>query len=203
MISQTPFVIVDLETTGLQPGLDSIIEIGAVKVIDGKIVDEWNTLVDPGIFLPEITTNITGITTEMVKGQPKFAEIADEYLKFIGDGSIFVAHNVDFDREFVNAHLEKDNLSKMTQPYMCTFKLAKRVHPNLSKYSLGALSELFDVELPQAHRALHDARATAELMVKFLKVLQDGGLKRVKDIPVIQNMPKIVEEVGDGQVSLF
>ena len=88
-------------------------------------------------------------------------------------------------------------------PYLCTFKMAKQVHPNLSRYGLGSLCTAFGIELPQAHRALHDARATAQLFIKFLKVLQNGGLKNLKDSLYIQNLPKIVDKSVEGQVSLF
>ena len=204
MIHSTPFIVVELETTGLEPRLDKIVEIAAVKVVNGKIVDEWNTLVNPDMFIPQITTDITGITTEMVKDAPVFADVIDDYLAFMGEGSIFVAHNVDFDHAFMNNHLKAHEREELAHPYLCTFKLAKRVHPNLSRYGLGFLAESFGIELPQAHRALHDARATAELFIKFMSVLQNGGLKTVRDIPVIQNigiLPK--EQVEDGQISLF
>ena len=206
MIHKTPFVIVDVETTGLEPRLESIIEVAGVKVLDGKIVDEFDTLLNPGVFVPQETTDITGITTEMLEGAPQFQDVADDYLKFIGDGSdgaIFVAHNVEFDREFVNVHLMRAERDKMPHPYLCTFRLAKRVHPNLKRYALGELAKIFEIELPQAHRAIHDARATAELFGKFMRVLQDGGLRDIKDIPHIQNLPS--EEGGefDGQGSLF
>jgi len=204
MIQTTPFIVVDLETTGLEPKLDRIIEIAAVKVLDGKIIDEWNTLVNPEIFLSQTTTDITGITTEMVQKAPLFQDVVDDYLKFMGDGSIFVAHNVDFDHAFMNQHLLKHDRPGLPHPYMCTFKLAKRVHPNLSRYNLGFLAESFGVDLSQAHRALHDARATAELFIKFMSVLQNGGLKTVRDIPVIQNIGKASSaEIADGQISLF
>ncbi len=203
MIDKTTFVVVDLETTGLHSGLDSIVEIAAVKVVNGQIVGEWDTMVNPGVFLPLETTQITGITTEMVKDSPAFADIVDDYLGFMGTDTVFVAHNVDFDREFMNKHLEKMGRSILPNPYLCTFKLAKQVHPNLSRYGLGSLCEAFGVELPQAHRALHDARATAQIFIKFLKVLQNGGLKNLKDIPHIQNLPKVLDKSVEGQVSLF
>lgn len=203
MISKTTFVVVDLETTGLHAGLDSIVEIAAVKVVNGEVVGEWDSMVNPGVFLPLETTQITGITTEMVQDSPSFEDIVDDYLNFTGGDSVFVAHNVDFDREFLNKQLEKMQRAIMPNPYLCTFKLAKLVHPNLSKYSLGSLCTTFGVELPQAHRALHDARATAQLLVKFLKVLQNGGLKELKDVPHIQNLPKNVSKAVEGQVSLF
>lgn len=204
MISKTPFVIVDVETTGLEPRLDSIIEIAAVKVLNGEIVDEWDTLINPGVFVPQETTDITGITTDMLDGSPKFIDIADDYLKFLGDGSVFVAHNVEFDREFVNVHLMRSEREKMAHPYLCTFKLAKQVHPNLKKYGLGALAEVFEIDLSQAHRAIHDARATAHLFNKFMRVLHDGGLKTIRDIPHIQNLPK-EDSAGpvEGQGTLF
>ncbi|MFA4814524.1 MAG: 3'-5' exonuclease [Candidatus Gracilibacteria bacterium] len=203
MISKTTFVIVDLETTGLHAGLDSIVEVAAVKVVDGEVVGEWDSMVNPGVFLPLECTQITGITTEMVQDSPLFADIVDDYLNFIGSDSVFVAHNVEFDREFLNKQLEKMQRPMLPNPYLCTFKLAKLVHPNLSKYGLSSLCTAFGIELPQAHRALHDARATAQLLVKFLRVLQNGGLKDVKDIPHIQNLPKETSKSADGQVSLF
>lgn len=203
MISNTPFVIVDVETTGLEPRLDRIMEIAAVKVLNGEIVDEWDTLVNPKIFVPQISTSISGITTEMVKDAPPFEAIAQDYMNFLGTDSVFVAHNVDFDRMFLNKHLERHEMAGMENPYLCTFRLAKQVHPNLSRYGLGALTEMFDIELSQAHRALHDARATAQLFNKFMRVLQGGGLKYVKDIPHIQNLPKEKKEIAEGQASLF
>ena len=202
MISQTSFVVVDLETTGLEPNLDSIVEIAAVKVVNGQIVDEKTTLVHPGIFVPQETTDITGITTEMLIGQPKFEEVVEDYLNFIGEDGVFVAHNADFDFAFFNSHLRRMNKPELQNPYVCTFKLAKVVHPNLARYGLGALVEVFGVDLPQAHRAIHDARATAHLFTKFLKVLQDGGLKHYKDIPGAMNLPKF-QSVSEGQGSLF
>ncbi|MFA6024621.1 MAG: 3'-5' exonuclease [Candidatus Gracilibacteria bacterium] len=203
MISKTSFVVVDLETTGLHAGLDSIVEIAAVRVVNGEVVDEWDTTVNPGVFLPQECTQITGITTEMVADAPLFADIVDDYLRFMGEESVFVAHNVDFDWTFLNKQLLSMQRAPLNNPYLCTFKLAKLVHPNLSKYGLGSLCMAFGVDLPQAHRALHDARATAHLLIKFLRVLQNGGLKELKDIPHIQNLPKEVAKSVQGQVSLF
>lgn len=203
MISATPFVVVDVETTGLQPGLDKIIEIAAVRVLNGEIVDEWNSLVNPGIYIPADSTQIHGITTEMVQQARSFQELAQEYRDFLKEDSIFAAHNVDFDRDFLNIHLSRAGLVTMPNPYLCTLKLAKQVHPNLTKYGLGSLVEVFGIELPQAHRALHDARATAQLLIKFLRVLQNGGLKNVKDIPGIQNLSAKMKTLAQGQVSMF
>lgn len=202
MINDSSFVVVDLETTGLVPKLDHIIEIAAVKVVKGEIVEEWHSLVNPGIFIPDEVTQYTGITNDMIQDAPSFSDLTGDYLNFLADG-IFVAHNVDFDRDFVNEHLMKLEMDIMPNPYLCTIQLAKYVHPHLPKYNLGMLAESFGVELPQAHRAIHDARATAQLMNKFMAVLQSGGLKAVRDIPKIQNLPKEAKEVSVGQISLF
>lgn len=203
MITQTPFVVVDLETTGLQPALDKIIEIAAVKVVNGQIVGEWDTLIDPGVFIPQESTNINGITTDMVQGQPFLEDVIDDYLNFLGADSVFVAHNTDFDSRFLNHHLIELGRPGMEHPRLCTFKLAKHVHPHLSGYGLGALAGWFNIDLPEAHRALHDARATAELFIKFMRTLQDGGAAQLKDIPVIENLPAEAKEISEGQVSLF
>lgn len=202
MISQTPFVVVDVETTGLAPALDHIVEIATVKVLNGEVVDEWYSTVNPGVYVPQDTTSITGITTDMLEHAPNFENIVEHYMTFM-ENAVFVAHSVEFDRNFINEHLRKLSLPLLSGPYLCTFKLAKQVHPNLAKYGLGNLAETFGIEMPQAHRALHDARATAQLLIKFLRVLQNGGLKQVKDIPGIQNYRLPVENVGEGQVSLF
>lgn len=203
MIQNTPFIVVDLETTGLEPNLDSIIEIAAVKVVNGRIVDELTHLVNPHIFIPQETTDITGITTEMLKDSLLFSDVVDEYMGWFAEGGVFVAHNVDFDRNFFNAHLRRMDRMEIPNPYLCTFKLAKTVHPNLPRYGLGVLAETFGVELPQAHRAIHDARATAELLIKFMNTLHSGGLRDLKDLPCIQNLPKKVEQSSVGQGSLF
>lgn len=203
-MNKTSFIVVDLETTGLQAALDSIIEIAAVKIVNGEVVGEWDTLINPGVFVPHESTQINGITSDMLLDSPKFEEVAQEFLDFMGNDSVFVAHNVDFDFSFMNNNLKKYNFPALNLPCLCTFKLAKKVHPNLPKYGLGSLSEHFGIDLPQAHRALHDARATATLLSKFLRTLRDGGVKHPKDIPVIQNIPLSWKEPAlEGQVSLF
>lgn len=202
MIAATPFIVVDTETTGLQPGLDHIIELAAVKVVNGEVVDEWHSMVNPGVYIPMESTQISGITSEMVMEAPQFKDLSSSFVTFMAEG-VFVAHSVDFDRDFVNIHLSKVGLSILPNPYLCTFKLAKQVHPNLNRYGLSNLAEVFGIELPQAHRALHDARATAQLLIKFLRILQNGGLRDLKDIPGIQNLPAELKNLTRGQVSLF
>lgn len=202
MISQSSFVVVDTETTGLVPALDKIIELGAVKVVNGEIRDEFFTLINPGIFVPSDTTNITGITSEMLSGAPDFTPVGKKFLNFLGANSIFVAHNVAFDRDFLNCALSNAGFERMMCPYLCTIEFAKYLHPNLSKYNLGSLVDVFGIDLPRAHRAIHDARATAHLLIKFLKTVQNGGAKTLQDIPVIQNLPKNAVLV-ENQISLF
>lgn len=205
MISKTPFIVVDCETTGLVPNLDKIIELAAVKVIDGRIVDEFYTLINPGIFVPLETTNITGINSDMLVGAPDFNQIGAKFMEFMGgEDSVFVAHNVDFDRAFVNKALSGVSKDIEKNPYLCTIDFTRYLHPNLSKYNLGALANTFAIDMPQAHRAIHDARATAHLLIKLLRLLQSGGAKALADIPVIDNLPKKEKTtVSENQKSLF
>lgn len=203
MISQTTFVVVDCETSGLVAKLDKIFEIAAVKVLNGEIIDEWHSLVNPGIYVPMDTTNITGITSDMLKEHPTFDGIGKRFLDFFTDGSVFVAHNVSFDREFINNSLQCYNLPIIDSPYLCTVDLARHLYPNFSKFNLGYLSESFSIDLPQAHRAIHDARATAYILIKFLRMLQLGGVKTVDKIPYIKNFKKTETKILENQISLF
>ncbi len=203
LIKDTPFIVVDLETTGLNPNLDSIVEIAAVKVINGQIVEEKTQLLNPHIFVPQETTDITGITTEMLQGAPEFFEVAQGFIDFFTPEGVFTAHNAEFDFGFFNSHLRRADKGELKSPWLCTLKCAKTVHPNLQKYALGHLAETFKIDLPRAHRAIHDARATAELLIQFLEILRNGGARELKDIPGMQNLPKVQVSVSQGQGSLF
>lgn len=203
MISSTPFVVLDLETTGLSSGLDHIIELAAFKVLDGQIIDEHHSFVNPGVFLPHEATQYTGITTEMVSKAPRFEEIVHDLLSFFGDDSVFVAHNANFDLEFLNKQLRKLGLPVLDIPMVCTLKLARYLYPTLSKYSLGALAERFEIALENAHRASDDARATAHLLIHFLNKLKGEGVTELEKIPYVQ-LPKVKKlPVPKGQTSLF
>jgi DNA polymerase-3 subunit epsilon/ATP-dependent DNA helicase DinG len=155
------FVALDLETTGLDIQLDSIIEIGAVRMKDGIIIGEYTTLVDPGFVIPVETTRITGIYQEDLRGAPSLAEVLPQIDAFIGD-ALVIAHNAAFDVNFMRRfHLLEKNQT------LDTVELASILLPRFPRYNLGVMSKLLGIDLENAHRALDDARATALLYWKL------------------------------------
>ena len=154
--------MVDVETTGGWASGDRITEIGAVKIRNHQVVDEWHSLVSPQRAIPAKITQITGITNEMVRDAPIFAEIAGSFLRFMGDG-VFVAHNVNFDYGFISHEYERLD-RRFRFPKLCTVAGMRRRYPGHKSYGLGKLCELYGIELEKHHRALCDARATGHLL---------------------------------------
>lgn len=164
MLGKT-FCVFDIETTGFNPDSDKIIEIGAVKVCDGKITETFSTFIDPEIPIPERITKLTHIEDSDVKGQPHVEEVLTDFYKFT-DGAILVGQNVQFDHGFIKAygaplHIFFDN------NLMDTLSLAKTYFPGLKNYKLGTLTKFFNVENKGAHRAIYDAWATMEVFTKL------------------------------------
>ncbi|MCJ8166244.1 GIY-YIG nuclease family protein [Pontibacter sp. E15-1] len=176
------YAIIDIETTGGQPAQDKITEI-AIFIHDGeKIVDKYNTLINPQRPIPYFISQLTGITDEMVRDAPKFYEVAKEIVEFT-EGKVFVAHNVRFDYSFMKK--EFGDLGYMFQrKTLCTVRLSRTLIPGLPSYSLGKLCKSIDIELKQRHRAIGDAEATAVLFDKLLKInrpVVDGNMNMVAD----------------------
>ncbi len=157
-----PYVVVDVETTGGRPGLHRLTEIGAVKMIGGEVVDEFQTLLNPQRSIPANITRITGITHEMVADAPRFVEVAESFREFMGD-AIFAAHNVNFDYGFISAEYEMID-QRFRHPKICTCASMRRLYPGHRSYSLKNLCRDFEIDLTQHHRALCDAKAAAELL---------------------------------------
>lgn len=160
---EQPYIVVDVETTGGAQGYHRIIEIGLVKVCGGKIVDEWQSLINPERHIPRFITELTGINNDMVATAPKFHEVFAQLEAFFAD-AIFVAHNVNFDYSFFRSEYERlGHIFKL--PKICTVQRMRQHFPGLASYSLGALCQTFDIQLTNHHRALDDARAAAELLL--------------------------------------
>lgn len=163
------FVAIDLETTGLDAGRDTIIEIGAVRFQDGVVLDRFETLVNPRRPIPPKITQITGIDDADVEDAPIFREVAPELLAFVGsDASGLVAHNAAFDLGFLRTHGVDFH-----RPAFDTLELAALLLPRQASYSLGELSHHLHIPLLEAHRALDDAEATAHLFIALLARLDD------------------------------
>ena len=156
------YVVVDIETTGGGRSNHRITEIGAIKVQGGKVIDEFQTLLDPERHIPGHITRLTGISNDMVKNAPKFETIADEFRAFV-EGSIFVAHNVNFDYGFI-----REEYGRLGRPFkypkMCTVASMRTYYPGLKSYSLANLCKEFSIDLNGHHRALVDAKAATELL---------------------------------------
>jgi DNA polymerase-3 subunit epsilon len=157
------YVVVDVETTGGQGEHHRITEIAAVRVRDGEIVDRFSTLLNPQRTIPPGITRLTGITPAMVADAPYFADIADDFERFMS-GSIFVAHNVDFDYGFISREFGRLGLS-FRYPRLCTCASMRKLYPGRRSYSLAALAEAYDISLKQHHRAMCDAEAAAQLLL--------------------------------------
>lgn len=157
------YVVVDVETTGGRGENHRVTEIGAVKVRGGRIVDRFQTLLNPQRSIPPNIIRLTGISPAMVEEAPYFVDVADEFDAFMKD-AIFVAHNVEFDYGFIAAEFRRIGRG-FRYPKLCTCASMRRLYPGHRSYSLAALCRAYDIPLKQHHRALCDAEAAAELLL--------------------------------------
>ncbi|MGE0634183.1 MAG: exonuclease domain-containing protein, partial [Pseudobdellovibrionaceae bacterium] len=169
------YVVVDVETTGGSAQFHRVTEIGALKVQGGVVVDEFQTLINPGRPIPKHITDITGITNEMVADAPKFSEIAERFEEFTRE-AIFVAHNVRFDYSFIQKEFQRLEMP-FVRPQICTCSGMRKTYPGLSSYGLKNLTEHFEISIDQHHRALCDAKAATELLMIMNKKRESEGRK--------------------------
>lgn len=161
------YAIVDLETTGVKAARDRITEV-AIVLFDGeRIVDRFQSLVNPECSIPANITQITGISNEMTADAPKFYEIAKEIVEMT-KGAIFVAHNVNFDYGFLKEEFARLGFS-YRRKQLCTVRLSKLVFPNRRRYNLDSLIEMLGIQVERRHRAMDDVLATVELFKAILK----------------------------------
>lgn len=166
-LTSKTYVVFDLETTGLDVMSNGITEIGAVKIIDGKIKEQFTTLVNPGYFISEENVAITGITAEMVKDSPKISEVLPDFMKFI-EGSVLVAQNSSFDMKFIKRFANAEEY-EVNNKVLDTVEISRQVLPQLRKNDLKTLAEHFGIVF-RHHRALSDAYATAEIFIELIKI---------------------------------
>ncbi len=171
-LDEASYVIFDVETTGLSAIYDSIIELGAVKMYKGNVIEEYQEFIDPGKQLSAFTTELTGITNEMVKGSKPEKQVLTEFQEF-SEGTILVAHNAKFDIGFINKGYQNNDLPTTTLPVIDTLELSRFVYPELKTFGLGSLAKKFDVSLEQHHRAIYDAQTTGILLNIFLEDLEE------------------------------
>lgn len=180
------FVVFDIETTGLSKETESITEIGAVKVVDGKIIDRFSTFVNPERPIPAEITKLTGITNEMVADAPVITEILPKFLEFCQD-AVLVAHNANFDTGFIRLNAERKCGIEVKNTVLDTLELSRALLPELKKHKLDIICEQLGVSLEGHHRAVNDAEATAEVFLKFIDMLVEKEIYKVDDINVFSS----------------
>lgn len=180
------FVVFDIETTGLSKETESITEIGAVKVVDGKIIDRFSTFVNPERPIPAEITKLTGITNEMVADAPVITEILPKFLEFCQD-AVLVAHNANFDTGFIRLNAERKCSIEVKNTVLDTLELSRALLPDLKKHKLDIICEQLGVSLEGHHRAVNDAEATAEVFLKFIDMLVEKEIYKVDDINVFSS----------------
>lgn len=174
------FVVFDIETTGLYAERDRITEIGAVRILEGKIQDSFSTFVDPGIPISEFITRLTGINDGMVAGAPSQEQAFDSFMEFVGDLPV-VAHNASFDTGFMK-HIARAGGKSFNNIIIDTLQLSRNLFPKLAKHKLDVVAKHLGVKLENHHRAVDDAAATAEIFVKCLELLKEKDVRTIDDI---------------------
>ena len=184
-LNHATYVSFDLETTGLNPRYDEIIEIGAVKYKDSQIVDTFQTFVNPKRRISKFTTELCGITDEDVIGAPLLEEVAANFRKFVGDG-VLVAHNASFDYNFINEAFRKRHIPVFGNAVIDTLALARCIMPGKKSYSLGGVARAVNVDYDEisAHRADYDANVLGNVLLIMLnQVVNDLHITNLKDLP--------------------
>jgi DNA polymerase III epsilon subunit family exonuclease len=193
LLKELDFVVVDVEATGAKTPPNRLIELGAYRIRDGRIVDKFLSLVNPEIPIPRFVASLTGISNEMVRRAPVFAEVAPRWLDWVSD-SVLIAHNAPFDTSFLNHEISRVYPGhRMVNPHLCTVKLSRRLLPELLNHRLDTIASHFSIPIVSRHRAGSDALATAEMFLFLLTKLQEEhGVKNLaaaRDFQFIEPKP--------------
>lgn len=187
-------VVFDIETTGFSPIKNRIIEIGAVRVTDGKIVDKFSTFVNPEVPIPYDIEQLTSINDGMVISAPTIEEVLPEFLAFC-EGAVMVAHNASFDISFIKENARRQGLT--FQPTVLdTVSLARVLLPNLNRFKLDTVAKELKISLENHHRAVDDAGATAEIFVKFIEMLKARDIENLTQLNELSKMtPEMIRKM--------
>ena len=210
---QADYVVFDLETTGFSPETNRIIEIGAVKVQNGAIVDRFSTFVNPEVPIPFRIEQLTSIRDDMVIDAPVIEDILPKFMEFC-DGCIMVAHNADFDMSFIKKNCMRQGI-ECNPTIVDTVGLARVLLSNLNRFKLDTVAKALGVSLDNHHRAVDDAACTAEIFVKFITMLEERGVTTLDQVNEmasasvenIQKMPTyhaiILATCDQGRTNLY
>ncbi|WP_102346908.1 PolC-type DNA polymerase III [Bacillus sp. Marseille-P3661] len=174
-LNDETYIVFDVETTGLSAVYDTIIELAAVKVKGGEIIDRFEAFANPHHPLSATIIELTHITDDMLKDAPDVDVVLKQFKEWIGNDTL-VAHNASFDMGFLNVGFQKIGIEKATNPVIDTLELGRFLYPDLKNHRLNTLCKRLDIELTQHHRAIYDAEATGFLLVKMLKECEEKGI---------------------------
>ena len=180
-LASMSWAVVDVETTGGPPPSHRITEIAAVFVRDGRITDVFESLVNPERSIPPFITRLTNISWDMVKNAPTFSMIASNLLDKL-EGNVFVAHNAQFDWNFLSFEMNRVSGARLSGAQLCTVRLARRLLPQLPRRSLDHVANYYGVEITGRHRARGDAEATAKCLIRMLDHAADLGCTTWDDL---------------------
>ena len=184
------YVVVDVESTGVRAlNGDRITEVAVVEVKGGASRVVFDSLINPERPIPPVITSLTGISWEMVRNAPKFADIAPQ-LAGVLEGHIFVAHNATFDWRFISTEMQRATGRPLDGTRLCTVRMARRLVPTLRRRSLDAVTNFFGITIHARHRAGGDAIATAEVLHRLLGAARDLGLGTLDDLQAYLRVPR-------------
>ncbi len=202
---ESSYVVLDFETTGFSAELDRVIEVGAVKVINGTITDHFQTFVNPEMPIPFSVTRITGITDSMVKSAPRALTVMKELKAFIGSLPV-LAHNASFDSRFFSSEMRRNGISAPNE-FFCSMLLARRILPELSSYKLEDICAHYGISNDNAHRALSDVIATFEVFKKMCQDIKDMSGRGDVGVGLIQDISRApknrLQSLLSPEVSMF
>jgi DNA polymerase-3 subunit alpha (Gram-positive type) len=197
------FTVFDIETTGLSVNFDKIIEIAAVKIKDGHIVEEYQTYVNPQRPLSMLTTKLTSIKNADVQYAPLIETVIHEFKAFF-EGTIMVAHNAHFDMGFIENIMKKFDIYDQKITSIDTLSIARNCYSTeLKRFNLKAVSRYFKVELTQHHRAIYDTRATADIFLHMLRDAKKQGVKNLKDFNLLSEKGQAYKHVISKSINLL
>ena len=209
LLKEAEFSVLDVETTGLSARNNRVIEIGIIKVKNLKVVDKYTTLINPACDIPYFITQFTGISNGDVAHSPSFNDTAEQIEEFIGN-SIISGHNLSFDEGFLRYEFIRSGFEPLSNLNVCTLKLARKVFPTLKSKSLASVTSHLGIKNRDSHRALSDAEATAQILIKLIKILsKEKGIKTLQQLLEFESSlissnlnKKLSKELADSLYSL-
>jgi DNA polymerase-3 subunit epsilon len=201
LLNSLNFCVIDLETTGGNPETEKIIEVGILRIENRKISEERSFLINPQKDIPDFVQKLTGIRKADVEHAPLIEEVIDEIVQFIGD-SILVAHNTSFDIPFLNGVLKKLQRPTLDNKVICTNIMTKYLIPDIMSSNLQYMSDIFGISHSNAHRAIEDARATGNLLLKYLEIFEEKKIRKINQLYYPRNKFELDRAIIDDTQGL-